>query len=156
MVLLIRGATVCRICNRVIEANEPAVGFPPMVANQLDPLFMFNDAAFHKSCFDRHPLRDTVERVYWAYRSLKHRCVVCGTQITNPDDYVGTGYLTDDPTHPLYPFNYLRFHRSCAPNWPAARDFCKIMRHLINSGQWKSPGMEEFLLAEFESKENNL
>jgi len=160
MVLLIRGATVCPICNRVIEANEPAVCFPAFVSNQLDPLFMFHDAAVHKACLEQHPLKSRVQKVVQALLAHcgpgKRTCVVCGTEITNPDDYVGTGYLTDDPTHPLYPFNYLEFHCSCAPNWPAARDFCKIMRHLINSGQWKAPGTEEFLLAMFEPKENNL
>lgn len=159
MVLLIRGHTVCRLCGRVIEKNDPVVGFPPLVSNELDPLYLFNDAAFHQECFYQHPLSSKVQWLCLQYETRcgpgKRKCAVCGEEVTNPDEYEGLGYFTDDPEHPLYRFNFLHMHRACIRNWEDAAYLCQLLRSLIDSGQMKGRGID-YLLEVLESETKTL
>lgn len=149
MALLVRGRTHCPLCGRIIAAGDPVVSFPPLISNQLDPLFMFNDASFHRWCFDQHPLKAKIENVYQGYLSLcgpgKYKCIVCGEKIMNPDDYVCLGYFTNDPTHPLHRFNYMQFHRFCIAKWSDVADFRKILGRVIRSGEWKGLAVDRLL-----------
>src|SRR5262245_55742366 len=111
----------CAISGRPIESAEAAVTFPPFVANEADPLHVFSDAVVHIDAFRGHPLAEKAQRrVQEAQRRTdptNRRCQICGKPITDPEDYLGLGYLVDDPQHPLFAFNYAQFHRSCLAKW---------------------------------------
>lgn len=74
----------------------------------------FNDSAFHEQCFREHP---SAEKVVSRVREMRERtgpgkrfCVVCGREITSPDDYFVLGHLVDNDDHPLRRYNYTQAH----------------------------------------------
>lgn len=60
MALIILGKTVCKICNEVICEGQDIVAFHGLVYGVDDPLYFFYDRAFHRYCFLKHPLKDSV------------------------------------------------------------------------------------------------
>ncbi len=52
MAIVIPGVTVCPLCRRAIDGPEDFIGFPHFIEDEEDPLWIYSDAAFHKSCFD--------------------------------------------------------------------------------------------------------
>ena len=123
MAIVITGHTRCAICDEILKDNEEIGAFSAFIANRLDPLYLFNDAAFHRACFDRHPLaaRATAIDKRLNENSKNRVCSVCHNQITSPDDYFVTGYLSE--VGPLAEFNYLQMHESCLTNWPGCKRF---------------------------------
>jgi hypothetical protein len=73
------------------------------------------------------------------------RCLVCGQVITNPDDYLGLGLLTDDRAHPLYQYNHLHIHRSCLRKWPKRSEVADFAARQLETGKWKGKAMERLL-----------
>src|SRR2546427_3362411 len=79
--ILIRGKTVCSLCGRVINEGEEVTMFSAFIPNELDPLLIFHDGAFHAGCFRRHPLsaeadrrcNESLERTGPGHR----KCTVC-------------------------------------------------------------------------------
>src|SRR6266849_7238339 len=100
----------CSICGKPILEGQNKVMFSPFVSNEADPLFPFNDGVFHSECFQNHPLAHAAKTRYAEVRDKSkpenRRCPVCRQMITDPDDYLPIGHLTDDVSHPLYRFNY--------------------------------------------------
>ena len=142
MALLLRG-TPCPLCGKPILEVEQSVMFPPFVANEADPLWRFSDGAFHADCFYRESLALAAERRLAEVReaSARRACYVCGEQITEPDDYVPFGNLTDDQNHPLHRFNYACFHRLCLRQWEERATAYKLALDELRSGAWKGRGM---------------
>lgn len=154
MALLIRGETTCPICGKVIEEGQPIRAFSAFVADATDELSFFSDAAFHEACFMRHPLSRKADH---RWTELVRRtgpgnrfCGVCGREITDPDDYFATGYLTGDENSPLYPYNYTQFHRSHLRQWPQLRVLLHHLDQLQQSRSGWGPGLE-WLRRELES-----
>ena len=91
MAFVFPGKTVCPICDTVIREEQAIVSFPPFVGNELDPLFLFHDAAFHEECIERHPLhvlaREQVREMQAKLTPKNCRCAVCTYAIDNPDEY---------------------------------------------------------------------
>lgn len=56
MTIVILGKSRCTLCENSLEEKQDIVSFPAFVSNQRDPVWFFNDAAFHRECFVRHPL----------------------------------------------------------------------------------------------------
>jgi hypothetical protein len=146
MTLIIRGKTVCKICGRTLLDGEEVDGFPPFVPNQADPLAFFNDAAFHSVCFQQHPLSQAAEARFQECRekgsSGNRTCAICGRVIQNPDDYLGFGHLTDDPSQPAHALDYLKVHRSCLATWTDLGKTREALLKLSESGAWKGPGLD--------------
>lgn len=120
MALILRGKSVCPLCDQLIQPDDEIVGFPPFAGEPGDPLHIFNDAGFHQACFDRHPLAGQVlERLQaipeWPAGGPS--CAVCDRQIADPDEHFGLYHLSDDPTSPLILYNDLHMHRSCLRNF---------------------------------------
>jgi hypothetical protein len=117
MAILLSRKTVCPLCGRIIADGEKAIGFPPFVANEVDPLYIFSDGVFHASCFRQDPLAKQAEARYSESRKrtspLARQCRICGRVIDSPDEYLGLGHLTDDPSEPVHAMNYAQFHRAC-------------------------------------------
>jgi hypothetical protein len=141
--------TRCPLCGQGIQSASDAVMFSPFVSNQADPLFVFNDATVLAGCFRKHPLGETAQARYEELRErtnpTNRSCFVCGSQITNPDDYLAFGHLVDDPKHPLHSFNYAQFHRSCLGHWSALADVLRYLEALDQSGTWKGDALKRLI-----------
>ena len=141
--------TPCPLCGGSIEEGQEVVMFPPFIENEIDPLWLFNDAVFHENCFCCHSLAAQAEA---RYAEMKQKlqsgpkiCAVCGDVISNPDDYFVIGYLTADRTHPLYQYNYTQFHRSHLPRWLPLPLVYEQLRELQRLGVWKGRALEWWL-----------
>lgn len=121
MSLLLRGRTVCPLCDNVIGETDEAVLFPAFSWSDQDPLLLFNDAVFHASCFDADPRAGEASHVIaelLANTGPGHRaCIVCANQVTDPDDYLLLPRFTDDVSEPLHRFNYTHLHKSHIARW---------------------------------------
>ncbi|MDR1191180.1 MAG: hypothetical protein LBK60_05875 [Verrucomicrobiales bacterium] len=136
----------CSISGRVIKSADEVVMFSPFVSNQADPLHAFSDAVIHIEVFRKHPLMAQVQTRYEECRQQnlpKSRlCLVCGKQITDPDDYLGLGHLVDDKRHKLNRFNYAHFHYSCLAGWPELPELINNLERFEQSGEWKGPALK--------------
>lgn len=137
---LITPGTKCAICGELI-AGRSAVSFPHFSRNRKDPLFLFTDATVHRDCFEASPLRDQVRhRVDERKRRMKDRsCAVCGHPIK--DDWYTTGHLTDDPSDPLFEFNYVHLHLAHLSDWPKLERFRALVLSLEDSGRYEGPSI---------------
>lgn len=141
MAILVRGATRCPICGRIIADRDAAMLFPAFVANERDPVFFFSDGAFHEPCVDAHVdgaaarklALDAVEHS----RPERRACAVCGEPIRDPDDFLGFGYLTNDPDLAAARFNYLQLHRSHIGRWQDLDAAVVALEQLRDSGRWQ-------------------
>jgi len=141
MSILILGKTTCPLCGDVIERREDAVQFPAFLWDGNDPLAVFNDASLHRPCFDQDPRH---REVLALVRELRERtgpgtrkCVVCGEEITDPDDYLMLPPMTRDPTHPLHSVRYTHLHKSHSASWSEVESIIKLLRGLTATPQGK-------------------
>lgn len=150
MAIIIRGETICPLCQMTIQEGENVVAFPAFVWNQCDPIFIFNDAACHAACFHRHLLAGYAQERYEALQKSVgpglRECSICHHQITNPNDYLLVGHLTDDPEHFLHQFNYAQFHRLCFSKWNGREMLVRKIKHLDQSGEWCGDGLKALLV----------
>ena len=149
MALIFPGKTACRICGGVIGSGDDLVGFSPFVQNEADELFFFNDEAFHRGCFESHPLSGQAAELYafiqetYANRNLV--CMVSGRRITDPDDFFSTGYLIRDPAHPLHRWNCFICCRSRLPEWKDLDEVYRGIRDALESGAVRGAGYQTLL-----------
>ena len=156
MALLIFGKSVCSLCGRVIKQEESTCSFPPFVVNELDPCFVFSDGAFHETCVHEDEHEHGVEALRcvdeWASRvgPGKRKCVVCETEITDPDDYLFIERLLGRDSDPLRAFNYTHLHKSCLPRWESRSRFIELANAALASDSWKGPYLAH-LIGEMEN-----
>lgn len=150
MAIIIRGKTKCHFCGAIIEEGQSVSSFPHFIRNELDPLSVFDDGAFHLDCFHNHPLAGEAEQRYEEILERngpgKRVCVVCNQQITNPDDYFTLGHLTAERASPLYGYNYTQAHNSCLSDWGELRKVVELIKELQLSGKWRGDGLTSVLL----------
>lgn len=141
----------CAISGRTINSASEAVAFPPFVANEADPLYVFSDAVVHAEVFRTHPLAAEIQgRLEEARQRTapgSRRCLICGQLVTDPDNYLGLGHLVEDRAHPLYRFNYAHFHRSCLAARSGLPDLMRELDELDQSGAWKGDGLKRLMSA---------
>lgn len=129
------------------------------MSNQADPLHVFSDAVVHVEAFRKHPLAAKAQIRYEEFRrrtAPKARlCFICGQQITDPDDYLGVGYLAEDVNHSLNRFNYAHFHRSCLAGWPELSTLIRNLENFDQSGAWKGDGLK-WLIKELRKTNSNV
>ena len=157
MAIVIRGKTKCQFCGKVIAEGQEVVSFPNFVTNQMDPLRVFSDGAFHAECFYSHPL---AQKAQGRYDEVLTRngpgnrvCVVCEKEIKDPDEYFTLGHLTEDEGAQVYPYNYVQAHSSCLPNWREVAYVTKLVQDLKDSGTWQGNALG-ILLAELKEAMN--
>ncbi len=156
MALLVRGKTTCPICGRVIEQGDDAVAFPAFVSNRLDPVFRFSDGAFHRLCVQEDPTgRIALHRSDELMLRLgpgRRSCAVCNEQIRDPDDYLTTGFLTDNTALRASALNYVQLHRSHAHEWRSLHEAIGALRELADSGEWDPAALQPVidLLSEYD------
>lgn len=135
----------CVHCGKRISDEERVVAFPAFTANKKDPLYLFNDAIFHQECFETHPL---AERALLRSQETQERlspgnryCIVCEELITDPDDYLTPGHLTDDELSPLFKYNFVQVHRSHLEAWSDWPEFRKLVLEFQASDAWDGPAI---------------
>jgi hypothetical protein len=64
MAIYIEGETRCMICGEAINERSDAILFPSFVMNEKDPLYVFNDAVVHETCFKNHQDANKASRMY--------------------------------------------------------------------------------------------
>jgi hypothetical protein len=131
--------------------------FPLFVANENDPLFLFNEAVVHLSCFSSHPLADEAEARLSLLRTMyepanrvsfisgKPFLDSSGKLLIDPDDYFGFGFITSDVSDPLYEFNLKQCRKPELAKWPQKTWLVTELRRLNNSGQWKGCGLTRMI-----------
>jgi hypothetical protein len=151
MALLIFNQSKCSLCGKLITKAEPTCSFPAFVTNQLDPCWVFSDGAFHEACVLKHEhgpnaLRRADE---WGANigPGKRQCLVCKTEVTDPNDYVLIEHLTDDDQNALKAFNYSHFHQSCLHDWKDRLALIELIKAANTSGTWQGPYLDQLLSA---------
>jgi hypothetical protein len=139
MAILVPGMR-CPLCYLPMMAGDKLASFPPFVANKKDPLIFFSDAVFHAHCFRAHPLADRATDRYEAIKAHlgpgRRLCAACAQPIINPDDYFTAGHLTDNPSSPLFEFNYVQLHRSHFGRWDKFPTFRRLVEEFQSSDAW--------------------
>jgi hypothetical protein len=67
MAIIGLGHTPCALCRKVLEEDDEIVATTHFVLSPFDFFYAFSDAAFHKSCLIRWPLRDAFVARYNYY-----------------------------------------------------------------------------------------
>jgi predicted nucleic acid-binding Zn ribbon protein len=149
MALILLDKTKCPLCGAVIKEGQQVAAFPNFVANELDPLWVFSDGAFHAECFKSHPLSRKADARYMEIMKRNgpgnRSCVVCTREIKDPDEYFSLGHLTEDKNHSLYVYNYTQAHRSCLPEWRALEHVHAEAVKLMRSDSWKGIALEKLV-----------
>ena len=148
MAIFILGMS-CAISGRQIESASQAIAFPAFVSNEADPLLIFNDAVVHAEEFALHPLASRAISRLEEFRSQTtpsaRACLHCKRPITNPDDYIGFGHITDARNVRLHSLNYCHLHRTCVAAWSMRGQALADLELLEKSGDWKGNGLRELI-----------
>lgn len=149
MAILIRGKTQCPICGGVIEEGDNAALFPHFVLNEADPLYLLSDSACHVACVENDRLGRSMlaasEQCVANTGPGKRICIVCRSEVLNPDDYLLIGYLADPEKHPLGTFNYTHLHKIHIRDWRQARAFLALAKAVLAEGKWQGPALAEII-----------
>jgi hypothetical protein len=128
----------CPLCGKLIEPSDEKAALSPFVRNLSDPLAIFSDAVFHRSCFENHPLRASAlarAEELTRYIEAAHICFECGEQIS-ADELFETRHLTDDESDPLHEFNYITLHRHHLEQWSRYSEFERLVTAFQNSSRY--------------------
>jgi len=136
MPLFIPGKTKCKTCEKPIEHDDRHYGFSPFVSNNLDPLFIFNDAMVHEECGNNSPLVQKALERYRFVRSFSNNCCITGEPIPMPDDLIVLGFLTEDSSHPLFPYNCAKYHIKNFKTWGKNKWLIEQLEEYDASGLW--------------------
>jgi len=150
MALIFNGITECKLCNCKITDKDSIVAFPAFIVNECDPLFMFNDSVFHESCLLKHRSSDEILQRLRKYSHAtgpgKRKCLVCKSEIKNPDDYLFIDYLTSDERKFLYKYNYTHLHKSHIDKWVDREEVIEELVRLNDSENWSGKYILRLLL----------
>lgn len=140
MALFTKGSQ-CKLCKLPMERRKDVIVFPHLVSNTHDPLFIFNNGVFHKTCVRQHPWGEmAVQQKQFVHETIlpntKRECVLCCNKIESPAQLVGTGILILDKKHPLYRFNWLEAHKQCLAHWSELPVLVNELRKFAKSGKW--------------------
>lgn len=142
MAIVILGKTICGICKQVISEKDKYTSFSVFVNNEKDPLYFFNDAAFHTKCIKKHKLGNSAlkrQDELWKLSDPQIRqCFVCKKNIDVPDEYFSFGFLPSEEFYEMLP--YRKCHRSCLKNWQGLEDAYNKLVDLQGSGKWTGRG----------------
>lgn len=139
MALLIRGKTICSLCSRTIDEDDEVFGVPPLISNQLDPLFRYSDGMFHLECANGNPEFEQVGELIalWEQRSANKVSFLSGNPITSPDDFFAFPYLgAEDQFAEL---NFRVYSKDDLSEWTELPGIVEKLKELRNSNTWESP-----------------
>jgi hypothetical protein len=132
MALVQLGVTTCGLCGGPIDALKAWLSFSAFVSNESDPLYRFNDAAFHEDCLDADPLGNVCLSLWSEFLAKRGPdglpCEVCSEPILHFRDHLSLGLISSDRKSSLYAFNFLQFHRSHVARWSARVKVTAMLR----------------------------
>lgn len=140
MALFTRG-NLCTLCMLPMERRKEVIIFPHLVSNTHDPLFAFNNNAFHKVCVRKHPWGEmAVKQKQFVHETIlpntKRECVLCEEKVAEPTQLVGTGILTSSQKHPLFKFNWVEAHKGCITHWEELPVLVSELQKFASTGKW--------------------
>lgn len=69
MALIIRGKSLCPLCNKALEKDDKLKAFPAFLPS--DHKFgKFSDAAFHEKCFQECPEAEDVDNMFYVWERI--------------------------------------------------------------------------------------
>ncbi|GAA3931121.1 hypothetical protein GO495_15505 [Chitinophaga oryziterrae] len=147
MALIFYGSTTCSLCGCVLKENENILAIPAAIANKADPLYKFNDQAFHLECLKKQPEYKELELMLSLLNKHKSSkiCFVCNLPITKPDDYIGLGLLTSDNSNPMFKYNFLEFHKQHFYEWEERKVLAEYLKIQKESHQWVGDSLDFIL-----------
>lgn len=75
MVLVLLGKTECPLCGAILETGDELVAASGAVVGEGDPLAPYQDAAMHRTCFLKWPLRIRFIQTFNEYYGQYFRCM---------------------------------------------------------------------------------
>ena len=148
MAIYLPGKTRCPLCSQPALREESLLGFPPILANQLDPAFIVNDAVVHRSCLSERPYgQHALAKLesYQRHQGQPRTCQVCSLMITDPDDYFALGPISDTPDQPLARFDWFQAHLRCLRDWDGTPELVRTIETVSGSAEWEGDALERLL-----------
>jgi hypothetical protein len=148
MAVFILGVTGCPLCGRVIEAADDVVNFPPLFLNRHHDVFEITDSVVHRSCLDQRPYAGLALGKLAAadeHRARARVCQICGQDITQPDDYFGTGPLADDPREEIARLDWFEAHIRCLITWEGRPELVRELAQFSNSTEWEGDVLDRLV-----------
>jgi hypothetical protein len=140
MAIYIAGISSCPLCGQLVNPNESAINFPPFFLNQHHQVFEITDSVVHRSCLAKRPYANTALAKlakYEARRGKPHMCTICNQDISDSDDFFGTGPLADDPTEAVAHLDWFEAHVSCLRTWSGRAHLIDELLEASNSPDWE-------------------
>jgi hypothetical protein len=75
MAIVIRGKTMCSLCDAILSDTDDIVMFPHFISVQTHPLWRFSDSAMHRSCFAGWPQAESFRAAFnemWSKQMPRH------------------------------------------------------------------------------------
>lgn len=149
MAIVFINITVCSLCNSELKESEKIYSFPAFAANAGDPMFEYNDQAFHLDCLkddsQGQKAIKLAEKFLFHTRTANRICVVSGNRIMNPNDYLFIPLLTSNAKEKMYDFNFLTFDRSNTKDWERRQEFLSVAKQFRDDGKWIDLGSYKYL-----------
>jgi hypothetical protein len=144
MALVFWGSTKCGICGQVLNVGDQIDAFPSIVQNELDPLYHFNDEAFHQACLMNSPDWERINIAFKQFLLLANlrKCTVCGNSITNPGECVNLGLLTTNKDDLLFRYNFLSFHKEHFSQWAEKGKILSYLKEQKAMGLWTGKNLD--------------
>lgn len=140
MAVFIAGVTTCPLCGLTVQRNQDAVNFPPLFLNQHHDVFEVTDSVVHRSCLAERPYaRLALDKLasYDERRTRLKLCKICGRVIADPDDYFGTGPLSDDPREDIARLDWFEAHIGCLRTWKGRPQLLQELLLAASSADWE-------------------
>lgn len=107
--------TFCGLCGKLIEAYDDIIAVPSIFCNRNDPMYAYNDRAFHKKCFESaeeaEKILHFIELVKKEYS--KKECCICGDKILSADDMLFVPVISSNEENAVSKYNCRSFHKNC-------------------------------------------
>lgn len=140
MAIVMMGASVCPLCNKIIEEHESIVMFPPFVQNVKDSFYVFNDAGVHFSCVERHILGKQAliyrDNFLFKTRPENRICDIGGNKIESPSDYLFFDLLTSNVSESLNKFNFITIDKRNISKWKEKDEFLNLATKFLEDDKW--------------------
>lgn len=144
MAIFIAGKTTCPLCDRVIQPEEESVNFPPIFLNRHHDVFEITDAVVHRACLTGRPYAQLALSKLSAYERQHGRpkaCAICGQFISDPDDYFGTGPLSDEPSELISRLDWFQAHIGCLQDWEGRPALIRDLLDASLSEDWEGDAL---------------
>lgn len=140
MALIFIGKSECAICKQILDEDREFTGFPALINNMNDALYIFSDAGVHTACLEAHPSKDNLLSVLKQYDenipSPRSRCIVDGELIKTPRKTFTTGLITSDVHEPLFAFNFITLNKDNLSRWDDRDQLITLLQQYDAAGKW--------------------